>query len=380
MEELRIGLVGTGAIGRTHIERINNTLQGAKVVGCADANVDFCKSVAEKYGIKAWENGEEMIASDEIDAVVVTTLDPFHEQYVMAAIKAGKYVFCEKPLAPEADACKRIVEAEMAAGKQLVQVGFMRRYDPGYNQLKKAIDSGKYGLPLMLHCVHRNYDAPGFTTSMPVENSMIHEIDVLRWLLGENYKTAEVVFPKTTRNAEGELRDPQIMYLTTESGVRIDVESFVNCRYGYDVRCEVVCEEGCLNLPEPANAMIRTNDARVTPICHDWSLPGSIQHRIPVLDQCLQGRPRRRSVRLGRLCWSGDRKGGIQGARHADRCRDSLRRDAGLLQKVTPNFSLSLLWRAAVHWIPRHRIRNRLERTNNYEILLKYRLPRLHAV
>ena len=235
MEELRIGLVGTGAIGRTHIERINNTLQGGKVVACADANIDFCKSVAEKYAIKAWESGEEMIASDEIDAVVVTTLD------------------------------------EMTAGKQLVQVGFMRRYDPGYGQLKKAIDSGKYGLPLMLHCVHRNYDAPGFTTSMPVENSMIHEIDVLRWLLGENYKTAEVVFPKTTRNAEGELRDPQIMYLTTESGVRIDVESFVNCRYGYDVRCEVVCEEGCLNLPEPANAMIRTNDARVTPICHDWS-------------------------------------------------------------------------------------------------------------
>lgn len=269
MEELRIGLVGTGAIGRTHIERINHTLQGGRVVACADANIDFCKSVAEKYGIQAYENGEDMIASDNIDAVVVTTLDPFHEQYVTAAIKAGKYVFCEKPLAPEADACKRIVELEMAAGKQLVQVGFMRRYDPGYGQLKKMIDSGKYGQPLMLHCVHRNYDAPGFTTSMPVENSMIHEIDVLRWLLGENYKTAEVVFPKTTRNAEGELRDPQIMYLTTESGVRIDVESFVNCRYGYDVRCEVVCEEGCLNLPEPANAMIRTNDSRVTPICHD---------------------------------------------------------------------------------------------------------------
>ena len=91
-----------------------------------DPLVTINPKTAEKYGIKAWENGEEMIASDEIDAVVVTTLDPFHEQYVMAAIKAGKYVFCEKPLAPEADACKRIVEAEMAAGKQLVQVGFMR--------------------------------------------------------------------------------------------------------------------------------------------------------------------------------------------------------------------------------------------------------------
>ena len=76
---------------------------------------------------------------------------------------------------------------------------------------------------------------------------------------------------KTTRKAEDGVRDPQGMILTTVSGVRIDVESFVNCRYGYDVRCEVVCEEGCLNLPEPANAMIRTNDSRVYPICHDWS-------------------------------------------------------------------------------------------------------------
>ena len=78
MSELRIGLVGTGMIGRTHIERINNRLQGAKVIACADANIDFCKSVAEKYGIKAYDKGEDMIASDDIDAVIVTTLDPFH--------------------------------------------------------------------------------------------------------------------------------------------------------------------------------------------------------------------------------------------------------------------------------------------------------------
>lgn len=272
MADLRIGIVGTGMIGRTHIERINTKLQGGRVIACADANIDFCKSVAEKYGLKAYSTGEEMINSDDIDAIIVTTIDPFHEEYVTAAVHAGKYVFCEKPLAPTPEACKRIVSAEIKGGKQLVQVGFMRRYDPGYRQLKKYIDSGKYGLPLMLHCAHRNYTADrGWKTSSSVENSMIHEIDVLRWLLGENYKTAEVVFPKTTRNSEDGVLDPQVMILTTESGVRIDVESFVNCHYGYDVRCEVVCEEGCLNLPEPANAMIRTNDSRVTPICHDWS-------------------------------------------------------------------------------------------------------------
>ncbi|MDQ0204143.1 Gfo/Idh/MocA family oxidoreductase [Pectinatus haikarae] len=270
-KNLNIGIVGTGAIGRTHIERINRKLQGAKVTACADANLDFCRSVAEKYGLKVYENGEDMIADDKINAVIVTTLDAFHEEYVLAAIKAGKFVFCEKPLAPEAQACRRIAEAEIAARRQLVQVGFMRRYDPGYRQLKALIESGEYGSPLMLHCAHRNPDAPGFTTDMPVENSMIHEIDVLRWLIGENYISAEVVFPKTTKYAQGALKDPQIMYLTTESGIRIDVESFVNCRYGYDIKCEVVCEEGSLNLPEPANAMVRSKASRMTPICRDWS-------------------------------------------------------------------------------------------------------------
>ena len=271
-KELAIGVLGAGGnIGHTHSQNIATYVDGARLAAVYDLNTERAEEVAKTYGAKVMASAEELIASPEIDAVVIASWDGTHADLAVKCIQAGKPVFCEKPLAPEADACKRIVEAEMATGKQLVQVGFMRRYDPGYGQLKKAIDSGKYGQPLMLHCVHRNYDAPGFTTTMPVENSMIHEIDVLRWLLGENYKTAEVVFPKTTRNAEGELRDPQIMYLTTESGVRIDVESFVNCRYGYDVRCEVVCEEGCINLPEPANAMIRTNDSRVTPICHDWS-------------------------------------------------------------------------------------------------------------
>jgi len=270
--ELKIGLIGTGAIGRTHIERINNTLQGARVIACSDVHTEFGKSVAVKYGLTFFADGEAMINDASIDAVVVTTADPFHEQYVMAAIQAGKYVFVEKPLAPEAEACKKIVDAEIAGGKKLVQVGFMRRYDPGYRQLKKMVAEKTYGEPLLLHCAHRNASVPDdFTTPMSVENSMIHEIDVLRWLLDEDYATAEVAFAKRTRNAAGHLQDPQVMILTTKSGVRIDVESFVNCKYGYDIKCEVVCEEGTINLPEPANAMIRTNASRVTPICSDWS-------------------------------------------------------------------------------------------------------------
>lgn len=271
-KELRVGVVGVGAIGRTHIERINRKLQGAKVVACADVNIEFGKSVADKYGCKFYADGEEMIASDDIDAIIVTTIDPYHEQYVMAAIKAGKYVFCEKPLAPEAEACKRIVEAEMEGGKKLVQVGFMRRYDQGYRQLKEAIQNRTYGEPLLLHCAHRNPAVDeSYTTPMAVENSMIHEIDVLRWLLDEDYATAEVVFAKNTRRTHANLMDPQIMILTTKSGVRIDVEAFVNTGHCYDIKCEVCCEDAILNLPEPSNIEVCANATRGHAIHSDWS-------------------------------------------------------------------------------------------------------------
>ncbi len=269
---LKIGVIGTGAIGRTHIERINNKLQGGQVVAAADDNAEFGKSIAAQYGLKGFDSGEDLINSDEVEAIVIATGDTTHEKHVLSAIKAGKYVFCEKPLAPDVQGTKNIVAAEMAGGKKLVQVGFMRRYDPGYNQLKGYVENKTYGEPLMLHCAHRNPSVPDdFTTPMSVENSLIHEIDCLRWLLDEDYATAEVVFPRSTKNASKVLKDPQIMILTTKSGVRIDVESFVNCKYGYDIQCEVVCEEGIVKLPEPPNAMVRSNASRITPICDSWS-------------------------------------------------------------------------------------------------------------
>ncbi|MBV4431226.1 Gfo/Idh/MocA family oxidoreductase [Clostridium tyrobutyricum] len=270
--ELKIGVIGTGAIGKTHIERITNKLKGGKITAVSDANIENGKKVAQKYNARFEESGEALISADDVDAVIVTSWDQTHEKYVLEAIKNKKYVFCEKPLAPDQEGCKRIIKEEMAGGKKLVQVGFMRRYDAGYKQLKKLIENKTYGEPLMLHCAHRNPSVDeSYTTPMAVENSMIHEIDVLRWLLGEDYSTVEVVFAKKTKYAHENLQDPQIMILTTKSGVRIDVEAFVNCHYGYDIKCEVACEEGIINLPEPSNPMVRTDASRITPICGDWS-------------------------------------------------------------------------------------------------------------
>ena len=91
-----------------------------------------------------------------MDAVLIATWGAAHEEQVVAAIGAGKPVFCEKPLAPTSDACLRIMEAEMAACRRLVQVGFMRRYDAGYLAMKAALDEGGIGAPLLMHCAHRN--------------------------------------------------------------------------------------------------------------------------------------------------------------------------------------------------------------------------------
>ena len=157
--------------------------------------VPFGLSVAEKYGIKGFENPIDMINDSEIDAVMCTTADPYHEEYVLASIAAGKYVFCEKPLAPKADACKRIVEAEMKAGRKLVQVGFMRRYDHSYQVAKKKMENGDIGDVILVRCYSQDPISiiEGTLEYAPRSGGQfidmsIHDFDLIRWLTGSEVK------------------------------------------------------------------------------------------------------------------------------------------------------------------------------------------------
>ncbi|CNK58100.1 Gfo/Idh/MocA family protein [Yersinia aldovae] len=270
---LNIGVIGTGAIGQDHIRRCSKVLQGGRVVAVTDINREQATQVIRDLGIEAnvYADGHEVINAKEVDAVLVTSWGPSHEEFVLAAIAAGKYVFCEKPLAVTAEGCKRIVEAEAAQGKRLVQVGFMRPYDQGYRALKDVITSGKIGEPLMLHCAHRNPRVgDNYKTDMAITDTLIHEIDVLRWLLDDDYISVQVVFPRKAKHAKAHLRDPQVVLFETAKGTRIDVEIFVNCQYGYDIQCEVVGDSGIAKLPEPSSVLLRS-DARLShEILVDW--------------------------------------------------------------------------------------------------------------
>ncbi|WP_333737585.1 Gfo/Idh/MocA family oxidoreductase [Streptomyces sp. IBSBF 2806] len=268
---VRVGVIGTGMIGQDHIRRLTDVVTAATVTAVTDIDRDRAAEVAAPLGAAVLPSGAELIASAEVDAVLVTSWGPTHAEHVLNAIAAGKPVFCEKPLATTAEDCLRIVEAERARGRKLVQVGFMRRYDTGYRQMKKVISSGSVGAPLIVHCAHRNPEVPeAYTSAMAAQDTAVHEIDVLRWLLDDEIVSAQVITPRATGNRFAHLKDPQLMYFETAQGIRIDLEVFVNCRYGYDIQCETVAEEGLVRLPEPAAVGVRTAGSHSTAVLQDW--------------------------------------------------------------------------------------------------------------
>ncbi len=273
MKDLRIGVVGAaGFIGRDHIHRLTTSINHATVVAVSDLDPEKTQAVADTCGAKVYTDGIALINDPDVDAIVVTSWDPTHAQFVRAAIAAGKPVFCEKPLASTLEDCSEVLKDEIASGKHLVQVGFMRRFDPGYLEMKSIIDSGKLGKPLMVHCKSRTpVTPPKHTTRMHATNVIPHEIDILRWLLDDEFDQAQVIMGRSSCYAPEGLQDPQLMLLTTKQGVVVDVEVAVNAHYGYDIQCEVVCENGTVSLPEPARATVCVDESCQHAIMNDWS-------------------------------------------------------------------------------------------------------------
>jgi myo-inositol 2-dehydrogenase/D-chiro-inositol 1-dehydrogenase len=271
---VRVGVIGVGTMGQDHIRRLTRRSSGARVVAISDVDVARAESVAQGVaGARVFRTGRELIGDADVDAMVVSSWGPTHEEFVLAAIEQGKPVFCEKPLAPTREACLRIVDAEMAAGRRLVQVGFMRRYDAGYRAMKETLAEGGVGAPLMVHCAHRNpaVSPTLFTSDMLVTDAAIHEIDLVRWLLDQEIAAAVAVLtPRRTSHAAGELQDPQIVILETVEGVIVDVEVFVNCAYGYDIRCEVVGEAGTVSLGDGSEIVVRRDGQSSGRVPVDW--------------------------------------------------------------------------------------------------------------
>ena len=167
----------------------------------------------------------------------------------------------EKPLGTSVEEARAVMEAEVRGGRRLVQVGFMRRFDPAYRALKEAVEGGAIGAPLLFHSVHRNPSVPPhYTADMAINDTAVHDIDVARWLLDDEVAAASVLKPRRNSRA-GALQDPLVLLLEMRGGAVVDVEVSVTIAYGYDIRGEVVGETGTAALAEGNPVVVRREGA-----------------------------------------------------------------------------------------------------------------------
>lgn len=251
-QRLRVGVVGAGAMGASHVATLAAGVPAAQVTRVFDMDTARAKEIASSVGAEIADSAESLVTGSDVDAVVIASPDFTHADLAVACIAAGKHVLCEKPLAVTADDARRVVDAEVGLGRRLVQVGFNRRFDPGFLDLKASIDDGTLGEVRVVHGIHRNASNSTSTDDAGlVTGSMIHEFDTFRWLLD-----GEIVGIRVESPIVDGFRDPQVATLWTSGGQMITAEVFVNAGYGYDVRVEVVGTGGSASL-EPRTPVVR---------------------------------------------------------------------------------------------------------------------------
>lgn len=257
-------------MGADHATQLSTTVPNAVTSAVADVDWNRAVDVGASVRARSFHDAYELIDDAAVDAVVIASRDSTHADLVRACVAARKPVLCEKPLAPSlADATSLLADVG-ASGERLISVGFMRRFDPGYARLKSITDARRYGPPLVVHCVSRGVTSGAGTTSeSSVTGSSIHDLDVVPWLLNSPIVEVAWIAPRPSSRATG-LQDPQVLLLRTRDGVLTTVETYLNASYGYDIRCEVVCETGVASIAEPTPVVIDSALARRVGYWADW--------------------------------------------------------------------------------------------------------------
>ena len=283
-------------MGADHARRLARVVSGAELAAVTDFDARVAGAVAGEFGARVHADGVELIDDPAVDAVVIATRDDTHADLVLAALRAGKPVMCEKPLAPTADRCREVVAAQAALKipVDLVTVGFMRRFDPPYIALREQVRSGELGAPLIAHCVSRTvHTYPGGDSASSITQSAIHELDIVPWLLDSPIVEVSWQHGRSSVNSAGR-QDPQFYLMRTASDVLVTVELFLNARYGYDTRCEVVMEAGTSALTLPTHIVTDVERRRAVAYPEDWIPRYSDAYRIELqewIDSIAKGRP-----------------------------------------------------------------------------------------
>ncbi len=263
MSDLRVAVLGLGLMGSYHVDLLASAVAGAKVTVVNDFVASKADDVAGRIGARAVVDPIEAIHDSDVDAVLLATPGATHFEQVSACLAAGKPVLCEKPLTTDVETSYALVQQEAALGRQLIQVGFMRRFDNEYAGLRELIGSGGLGSPLMVHCTHRVHSVPEhFNSEFMIRDATVHEVDIVRFLLDTEIASIQVLHGAASRSAPEGASDPLLVVMETSSGQLVTDEVFVRTGVGYEVRTEVVGDRGIATIGLDQNMMIKSTDGR----------------------------------------------------------------------------------------------------------------------
>ena len=240
---LRFAILGAGRIGQVHARAVAGT-PGAKLTAIADPVAKAAEAVQAAYGCDI-RSIDAILASTDVDAVVICTPTDTHADLIERFTAAGKAVFCEKPVDLSLARVKACL-ATVSANKGKVMVGFNRRFDPDFMAVKAAIDAGTIGDVEMVTITSRDPSAPPadyITRSGGIFRDMtIHDFDMARWLLGEEVESVFASASVLTDKKIGELGDfdSANVILRTASGKQAIITNTRRATYGYDQRIEVL--------------------------------------------------------------------------------------------------------------------------------------------
>ena len=248
MGKLGIGVLGVGAMGRRHAENIRRLVPEARLIAVADVALEQARRVAAELEIEHGFSGlDEMLERKDIECVVIATPDKFHAEAIRAAAAAGEHILSEKPLALNLDDALSALDAVAKAGVYL-QMGFMRRYDPGYASAMKRIEAGEIGEPVVFKSIGRDKDAPPISSyasklnGMLFYNNTIHDFDLARWLMKDEVSEVQAYATVAIRPEIAKFGDivAGVVNLKYGRGAIGNIESYVQAVYGYDVRTEIM--------------------------------------------------------------------------------------------------------------------------------------------
>ena len=281
---IRICMIGAGRVGKLHSGTLKRHVPGGDVVALVDPWAEVRDATGDEFGIeRRFASLADALDAVDFDAVVITTPTPTHRELAVLAAEHGKHVFLEKPMALSLAECDDILRAVSHHGV-LLQMGFMRRFDPDFAAAWERIQGGEIGEPMMIKSLtHGPGLPPPWATDLRTSNGNLaevnsHDLDTVRWLMASNPRRMYVEvanFKGAERGVTSEhFYDNMFATVKFESGALGNISGVCPCDYGYDSRVEIIGKKGIMTIGQmQGEAIVVCTDRErglVTPIFRRW--------------------------------------------------------------------------------------------------------------